>query len=98
MQGELLSADERTFIRDTLPQITGWLMDEAAYFTAYILNHQTMSSIRGPALEFGVYHGRFLCLLLNQARRQNETVLGYDIFEHSHIDTPRRHAREIFGT
>ena len=94
----LLPASDREFIETKLPTITGWLGQDAAYFIAYMMNFQAEKGLKGPSVEFGVYHGKLLCLLLNQSLKHGDLVIGYDIFEQSHYDTPKNHAIELFGS
>ncbi len=93
-----LTQDDRDFIEKKLPEVTGWLFASAAYFTCYLMNAQSGRGIRGPALEFGVYHGKYLCTLLNCALKQDEWVGGFDTFELCHPETAWTHAEQFFGS
>lgn len=46
-----------------LAAIPGWLAETAALFTFHIMEAQDRHDIRGPALEIGVYKGKYLALL-----------------------------------
>ncbi len=93
-----LPQTDRSFIEEKLPGIIGWLTNDAAYFTSYLMNSQAERQIEGPAVEIGVYHGKYLSLLMHQCLKHDQIVVGYDIFEQSHSDTPRNHAKELFGS
>jgi hypothetical protein len=68
------------FHRTRLPELTGWLDANAAYFTAYMLNSQHAANIKGPVLEIGVFAGKFLMLLHYLGRRHGNITAGIDIF------------------
>src|SRR4051794_28026908 len=93
-----LTAEDCEFIECKLPTVAGWLLPGAAYFTAYLLNFQSANDVRGPALEIGVYHGKYLLLLLHCVLKDDGWVGGYDIFEQCHPETAWRHAEEMFGS
>jgi hypothetical protein len=76
----LLGPDDRRFIETRLPELTGWLDANAAYFTAYMLNAQHAATIKGPVLEIGVFAGKFLMLLHYLGRRHGNITAGIDIF------------------
>lgn len=95
---DLLSAADCELIERKLPGIVGWLGFDTAYLTAYLMNLQSANGIAGPALEFGVYHGKYLLLLLHCALKRGEWVGGYDTFHLSAPETPWRHADALFGS
>src|SRR4051794_13776115 len=57
-----------------LPELTGWLEVNAAYFAAYMLNAQHAANIKGPVLEIGVFAGKFLMLLHYLGRRHGNVT------------------------
>jgi hypothetical protein len=69
----LLGPDDRRFIETRLPELTGWLDANAAYFAAYMLNAQHAASIKGPVLEIGVFAGKFLMLQTPDRNRSCDT-------------------------
>lgn len=93
-----LSTEDRDFIEHKLPQVVGWLYDSAAFFTTYLMSAQSEKGIRGPSLEFGVYHGKYLCTLLHSALKHQEWVGGFDTFELCHPETAWTHADAFFGS
>jgi hypothetical protein len=93
-----LSQADRKFIEDKLPGVTGWLIPSAAYFTAYLMGFQDQKKIEGPALEFGVYHGKYLCLMMHCALKQGSYVGGCDTFELCHPEYAWVHAETFFGS
>jgi hypothetical protein len=95
---DLLPAADCELIERKLPAIVGWLASDTAYLTAYLMNFQSTHGIGGPALEFGVYHGKYLLLLLHCALKHGEWVGGYDTFHLSAPETPWRHAAALFGS
>jgi len=94
----LLGPDDRRFIETRLPELTGWLDANAAYFTAYMLNSQHAANIKGPVLEIGVFAGKFLMLLHYLGRRHGNITAGIDIFTDSRPEPILRHAEALFGT
>lgn len=93
-----LTASDRHFIESRLPGVVGWLHPDAAYFTTYLMGLQAETGIRGPALEYGVYHGKYLSLMMNACLKQDEWVGGFDTFELCHPETAWKHAEEFFGS
>jgi hypothetical protein len=93
-----LTEEDRNLIESKLDTVTGWLTREAAYFISYMMNHQDRNNIKGHAVEFGVYHGKLLILLLHHCLKNGSNVIGYDIFKESSIETPSDHAKHIFGS
>lgn len=69
---------EADFIEKVLPEIEGWLNNDAAYFTAYLIRSQLNINVRGPVLEIGVWRGKYLALLHQETR---EKVVGIDSFQ-----------------
>src|SRR4051812_34259359 len=59
----LLGADDPRFIETRIPELTGWLDANAAYFSAYMLNAQHAANIKGPVLEIGS-PGSFSCCFI----------------------------------
>jgi Methyltransferase domain len=94
----LLGPDDRRFIETRLPELTGWLEVNAAYFAAYMLNAQHAANIKGPVLEIGVFAGKFLMLLHYLGRRHGNVTVGVDIFTHSRPEPILRYAEALFGT
>src|SRR4051812_21069926 len=92
-----LSDEDLRFIR-ALSGITGWLGDDAAYFTVYMMSFQDAHDIQGTGLEIGVYHGKYLCLLLYCALKRNQWVGGYDIFEQVDPETAWKNAEQLLGS
>ena len=93
-----ITDDDVEMITKHLPKITGWLDENCAYFSTYLLNYQLVRGVHGPILEFGVYHGKYMALLLHSEKKRGGWVGGYDIFSQSHCDTPMTHFKDIFGT
>src|SRR4051812_147190 len=94
----LLGADDRRFIETRIPELTGWLDANAAYFAAYMLNAQHAANIKGPVLEIGVFAGKFLMLLHYLGRRHGNITVGVDIFTDSRPEPILRHAAALFGS
>lgn len=69
---------ETGFIEKVLPEIEGWLNNDAAYFTAYLIRSQLNINVCGPVLEIGVWRGKYLALLHQEA---SEKVVGVDSFQ-----------------
>lgn len=61
--------------------IPGWLLPEAAFFTAHLLSYQNNIGLTGNVVEIGVYRGKYLSILYNYMNPANEErALGIDAF------------------
>jgi hypothetical protein len=94
----LLGPDDRRFIETRVPELSGWLNTNAAYFAAYMLNVQHKAGIAGPVLEIGVFAGKFLMLLHYLGRRHGNGTVGIDIFTDSDPDAIVAYAEALFGS
>jgi len=61
--------------------LEGWLLEQDALVTAFLLRLQESSSGRLPLLEIGVYAGKYLTLLMASAARTGARTLGIDTFQ-----------------
>jgi hypothetical protein len=66
------------FIENTLPEIEGWLLPEAAQLTVALLRAQDEAGVDGGVFEVGVWRGKYLALLYHASTQR---VAGIDIFE-----------------
>lgn len=69
----------RDFVGSRVAPIPGWLQPEAALLTAHLGAAQRACGLRGPALEIGVFKGKYLALLY-ELSREDEPVVGVDLF------------------
>ena len=77
-----VSEADRTYIEEQMNSIEGWLIPEAAYLTAYLMNFQASElDVRGAVCEIGVYQGKYLMLLHHLSRRDDSLVVGVDTFQ-----------------
>lgn len=67
------------FLVARVDPIPGWLHMEAALLTAHLARAQRGFAITGPALEIGVYKGKYLAVLYALSR-DDESVVGVDLF------------------
>lgn len=78
-----LSNAESEKIKSALVNVEGWLWEDAAWVTAYLLKQQIqhidLSEIYG-AIEFGTYKGKYLSVIYTMMAQRNEAVLGCDLF------------------
>lgn len=86
-----IDADDRTFLRDFVNKVPGWLEDYAALRSMDLLALQERAGITGPLLEIGVFMGRYFSLLLRAAVRTGERIVGVDVFEMFAADDLRGH-------
>jgi len=70
----VMGVDESFYQR--LERVDGWMARPAADFTAHLLH----VGLHGNVLEFGVFHGRYLCLLYKLTSKTGNKVLGIDSF------------------
>jgi hypothetical protein len=67
------------FLRARVEPIEGWLHAEAARLTSHLVRAQHASGVFGPTLEIGVYKGKYLAVLY-ELSRPDEDVVGVDLF------------------
>lgn len=60
--------------------LEGWLPYPAAHFTWALMKYQQRMPVKGPVIEFGVFHGKYLSLLTAAAASSGQKVFGYDGF------------------
>jgi hypothetical protein len=77
-----LLADKEAFLSVVVNNLVGWLDDYAAKRTLDILGLQETMGIAGSLYEVGIYHGKYLSLLLRSAALTGGNVLGIDLFEY----------------
>ncbi len=80
-EGQSSDADDRDFLEAVTHPIPGWLSDEAALLTLHLMRRQTARGVIGPALEIGVYAGRYLSILQRGASAGGDATIGLDTFE-----------------
>ena len=69
----------REFLSSRVDAIPGWLAPEAALLTAHLGEFQRSLGLRGPALEIGVFKGKYLAVLYKLSA-PGEAVVGVDLF------------------
>jgi len=71
--------DFSAFVQSRVDPIPGWMLPEAALFTAYMARAQGAMGVAGPTLELGVYKGKFLAVLYRLSD-PGQPVVGVDLF------------------
>ncbi|WP_421788192.1 class I SAM-dependent methyltransferase [Hyphobacterium sp.] len=70
-------------IKFALKEIEGWLWEDSAWLTAFLMEIQTknvdLSNVSG-AVEFGTYKGKYLSVIYTCLQEHSEVAIGYDIF------------------
>lgn len=69
------------FLDGTVDKIDGWLLRPAAHLTIDLLRNQRAFAAERPILEIGIYQGKYLAILLNEAKLSGSPVLGVDTFQ-----------------
>lgn len=77
---EFASPVDRCFLSDRVHAIPGWLGDYAALRSMELMRWQTTKGLSGPALEIGVYAGRYFSVLQRECAFAGEAAVGVDIF------------------
>lgn len=70
------------YIRDTTQSIPGWLIPYAGRVTAELLATQASMGVHGAMMEIGVYGGKYLSVMYDDARSTGASLLAIDPFEH----------------
>jgi hypothetical protein len=84
-----IQADDRSFVRELVATIPGWLEDYAALRSMDLLAFQEQARVTGPLLEIGVFLGRYFSVLLRAAVRTGERIVGLDTFQYFSPDDVR---------
>ncbi len=71
----------RSFIDKKLYRIHGFMHPADAMAFAGILDFQTQNGWRGALAEIGVFYGRSMALMAENARAAGDAVLGIDLFD-----------------
>ena len=61
---------------EKVKSIPGWLHDVAGHATTALLAYQTQMGRSGPVVEIGVFGGRYLALLADQANAAGDRTIG----------------------
>lgn len=75
--------DQQATLLERLDLIPGWLAAPAALFTIHILRAQRRRGIRGPALEIGVYKGKYLALM---RATLSDRIVGVELCPGGHAE------------
>ncbi len=80
----VLTQEEIDRINVALDKVEGWLWEDSAWLTAFLLKEQNIYIDKNKysgAVEFGTYKGKYLCVIYSSMMINNESVIGYDIFK-----------------
>lgn len=73
--------ESQGILTEKIMPLDGWLLQEAAIYTLFLLQLQKDESVTGDIYEIGVFRGKYFAVL-NLMRRPGETLLGIDTFDH----------------
>ena len=81
-----ITAEDREFLENRFERLFGWCDDEAAWLTCWLLNTLEAAGHAAPALEIGVYRGKYLSAIYQNNRRRNLPTYGLDTWGDSALD------------
>jgi Methyltransferase domain len=86
------------FIEESINDVPGWLVRDAAYLTFFLVDVQQRVST-GPLMEIGVYGGRYLSILYEASKSDSSArvILGIDIFTDISEDAVVSNIRTVCG-
>lgn len=80
---------------EKVKSIPGWLHDVAGHATTALLAYQTQMGRRGPVVEIGVFGGRYLALLADQANAAGDRTIGIDIYIYIDEETVLKNLQSV---
>ena len=80
-----ITPEDRQFLEKRFESVFGWCYAEAAWLTCWLLNAQEAAGHVAPALEIGVYRGKFLSAIYQNNRRRNLPTYGLDTWGDSDL-------------
>src|ERR1700722_1355912 len=86
------------FIDESVENLPGWLVRDAAYLTFFIVEAQKRVT-SGPLMEVGVYAGKYLSILYEASKSDPSAnvILGIDVFTDVSEDTVASNIRSVSG-
>ncbi|MBM3785295.1 MAG: class I SAM-dependent methyltransferase [Acidobacteria bacterium] len=93
----LISEPDLAFLRGAFPAIEGWCVTEPAWLTVYLMRLQQARFGAAPALEIGVFKGKYLSVLHQGNRGTGEETVGIDTYEWAVLADVERGLRSVLA-